>query len=1063
MRLNPQLASTSKPWHGPPSYRATLAAVLLTACLSWARATSAADSGGAFERDVYPILRRSCLECHDSKNHKGGLRLDSPENAFKNADTIVKGNAAGSELYKRVTLPKGHDDVMPNRGEPLSTAETDRIKNWIDAGAHWPESFNAAKHWAYVKPNRSSPLLEGRDKRIPVEKAAAIDALIQTRLKAEGLDFAPEADRNALLRRLSLDLVGLPPSPQQIEAFAADARPDAYERLVDRLLASDQFGVRWARQWMDCARYADSHGFQRDDLRDIWPYRDWVVKALNEDMPFTQFTIEQLAGDLLPGATEAQRIATGFNRNAPTNVEAGTDPEETRVNQVLDRVNTVGMVWLGSTLECAQCHDHKYDPITQRDYYGLFAFFNNTSLEADRSNPKVPGSIQFKGPTLALTDPEAEARREKLQTGIAELKRRLKNLEHADEAALERWESNILSDAKATAVEHGLKIRAFDSSGGATHEFLSDDSVLLSGEPVPDKDTYTFEIQTELRDITGIKLEALADDSLPGKGPGRGDAQRANFVLNSFTVTAAPADAPDKGVPLKFASAAASFSQANLPVQNLLAAGSNPKSGWAIAPQFHQSHWAKFVLSEKTGFASGTILRFRMEQNFGASRTIGRFRISAVTGHASGATGGNGAVPAEILRTLEIPRASRSADQTKALTAYRLKHTPDAIAIESEKLELEKQLQSLKRPSTLVMIEDSPRMSSVFERGEFRNPKAPVEPAFPAVLVEEGKDGRRGSPPKTRLDLAAWLVSRENPLTARVTVNRWWAELFGHGLVATPEDFGIKGELPTHPELLDWLACEFMDNGWSMKSVIKTIVMSRTYRQSSKLPPFLAEKDDQNQWYARGPRHRMEAELIRDNALSIAGLLNTRLGGEPIRPYQPDGLWIKVGGQKYEYTVSPGDEKYRRGLYVVIKRGAPYPSFTNFDANARMACRVKRTRSNTPLQALTLMNDPVYVEAAMAFARRVLLERPDAGDGVKIEHAFLLATARKPRPVEFATLQNLLETERELRRISAEDARNAADFASNFKLPAGVSAQEFSAWYALAAAVLNMDETISKQ
>ena len=1059
MRLNTRFAIASKP--APPRpRRAALTALLLTASLFEGRASLAAESGGAFAREIYPILRRSCLECHDAKNHKGGLRLDSPKNAFKSADTIVKGKAAESELYKRVTLPKGHDDVMPNRGEPLSKTETDKIKEWINAGAEWPESFNAAKHWAYISPKRSAPPFQERRKSTSAEKAEAIDTLIEARLRAEGLDFAPQADRNTLLRRLSLDLVGLPPSPEQIEAFAADTREDAYERMVDKLLASDQFGVRWARQWMDCARYADSHGFQRDDLRDIWPYRDWVVRALNEDKPFTQFTIEQLAGDLLPGATEAQRIATGFNRNAPTNVEAGTDPEETRVNQVLDRVNTVGMVWLGSTLECAQCHDHKYDPITQRDYYGLFAFFNNTSLEADRSNPKVPGSIQFKGPTMALTDPEADARREKLQAGIAELKERLKNLEQAGEAALENWESTILSEAKATAVEHGLKIRAFDSSGGATHEFLADNSVLLSGEPVPDKDTYTFEIQTELRGITGIKLEALADDSLPGKGPGRGDAQRANFVLNSFTVTAAPADVPQKQIPLKFASATASFSQTSLPVQNLIAAGSNPKSGWAIAPQFHQSHWAKFALTEQTGFASGTILRFRMEQNFGASRTIGRFRISAITGKALATTNGAGSVPAEILQAIETPKADRSANQTRALTSYRLKHTPAAVTLEAEKLELEKQLQSLKRHSTLVMIEDSPRMSSVFDRGEFRNPKEPVEPAFPAILTDEQQ---RGSAPKTRLDLAAWLVSNENPLTARVTVNRWWAELFGRGLVATPEDFGIKGELPTHPALLDWLACEFMDNGWSMKSLIKTIVMSRTYRQSSKLSPSLAEKDDQNRFYARGPRHRMEAELIRDNALSIAGLLNTKLGGEPVRPYQPDGLWIKVGGQKYEYTVSPGDEKYRRGLYVVIKRGAPYPSFTNFDANARMACRVNRTRSNTPLQALTLMNDPVYVEAAMAFARRVLQERPAASDALKIEHAFLLATARKPRPVEFATVQTLLETERELKRTSVRDAQNATDFTSGFDLPAGISAQEFSAWYAVAAAVLNMDETISKQ
>jgi hypothetical protein len=358
------------------------------------------------------------------------------------------------------------------------------------------------------------------------------------------------------------------------------------------------------------------------------------------------------------------------------------------------------------------------------------------------------------------------------------------------------------------------------------------------------------------------------------------------------------------------------------------------------------------------------------------------------------------------------------------------------------------------------MIEDTPRMTSIFDRGDFRNPKDRVEPSFPAVLTDNIQPETQ---PKTRLDLANWLVSRNNPLTARVTVNRWWAELFGHGLVSTPEDFGIKGDPPSHPELLDWLACEFMDKGWSTKAVIKTIVMSRTYRQSSKLSPLLSDKDDQNRLYARGPRHRMEAELIRDNALSIAGLLNTKLGGEPVRPYQPDGLWIKVGGQKYEYTVSPGEEKYRRGLYVVIKRGAPYPSFTNFDANARMACRVKRTQSNTPLQALTLINDPVYVEAAMAFAKRVLSECPDAPDTRKIEHAFLLATARSPRTAEFETLNALLNAERNIRRDSKDAARDAADFTSNYQLPSGINSQEFSAWYAVAASLLNMDETISKQ
>jgi hypothetical protein len=531
-------------------------------------------------------------------------------------------------------------------------------------------------------------------------------------------------------------------------------------------------------------------------------------------------------------------------------------------------------------------------------------------------------------------------------------------------------------------------------------------------------------------------------------------------VINSFRVTAAPADAPANPKPLKFTAVTASFSQANLPVQNLLASMPNQKSGWAIAPQFHQSHWARFNLSEKTGYDTGTLLRFRIEQNFGAGRTLGRLRISAIIGETPNSSADSRTVPSDVLLALSSPPASRSPDQAKVITAYRLKNTPAAAKLAAEKDALEKELQSLKSHSTLVMIEDTPRMSSIFDRGEFRNPKEQVAPAFPAVLTEGTNSAAH---PINRLDLATWLVSRENPLTARVTVNRWWSELFGQGLVSTPEDFGIKGEPATHPELLDWLACEFMDKGWSMKAMLKTMVMSRTYRQSSRLSPMLANKDDQNRLYARGPRHRLDAESIRDNALSIAGLLSTKLGGEPIRPYQPDGLWIKVGGQKYEYTVSPGEEKFRRGLYVVIKRGAPYPSFINFDANARMACRVKRTRSNTPLQALTLINDPVYVEAAMAFGKRILSECKDASDLLRIEHAFLLAVARKPRPAELQTIQSLLNVERQTAKASADAAKNASDFVANQQLPTGVDAIEFSAWYAVAAALLNMDETISKQ
>jgi hypothetical protein len=1021
---------------GAPNHR-RLAGLFAAAVSGMAHAGSV-----DFAKDVFPILQRSCFECHDQKLQKGKLRLDAKEHAFKRHDIIVKGDAENSELYRRVILPRNDEDVMPSRGEPLSKAQTEIIKAWIDSGADWPDEMVVPEHWAYVAP--LPPV-------VPDTAPQPVDSFIRARLAAEGLRPAPEADRATLLRRLSLDLIGLPPTPAETDAFVNDRDPLAYEKLVDRLLASDQFGVRWARPWLDLARYADSHGFQRDDLRDLWPYRDWVVDALNADMPFTQFTIEQIAGDLLPDATEAQRIATGFNRSAPTNVEAGSDPEETRVNQVHDRVNTVGMTWLGTALECAQCHDHKYDPISQRDYYGMFAFFNNTSLEADRRDAKVPGSIQFIGPEMELDDPVARDQGAKLRAEIARVDAELADLAAEATVGQPEWEAELTRGLAEAAREHVLGITGFESAGGATHEILSDRSVLISGEPAPDQDTYTFEVRTELTGIRGIKLEALTDDSLPGKGPGRGDAKKPNFVLNNFVVTAAPAGAPERARAVEFSRARASFSQARYPVSNLRNSGNAAKAGWAIAPRFHQPHWAVLEPAEPIGFGEGTILRFKLEQNHGAGRTIGRLRVSAVTGSVSGPP-----VPVAVAEALALPAAERGGRQRQAIADFRLKGDPRFVSLGRRKSRLEAQLRKLRIPTTLVMREDTPRASHVFERGDFRMPGERVEPSVPTALHPLAV-ASPGDP--TRLDLARLLVSRDNPLAARVVVNRWWAELFGRGLVTTPEDFGIKGEPPTHPELLDWLAVEFMDKGWSMKSTLKTIVMSETYRQSSRVTPELLERDDKNLLLARGPRHRLGAEAIRDNALSIAGLLNLKRGGEPVRPYQPPGLWVKLGGQRYEYEVSPGGEKYRRGLYVVWKRSAPYPSFVNFDADARMACRVSRPLSNTPLQALTLMNDPVHVEAAMAFAKRMLAEMPAADDPGRVIHGFRVATGRPPSPAELATLSRLLAAERAARAANPEAAK---EFVAGFPLPPGVSAEEFVAWYAIAATLLNLDETISK-
>lgn len=1009
----------------------------ILSAIALAASAPAADPPVDFAKDVLPVLQKSCFECHGAKKQRGSLRLDSRAAALA---AIVPGKAEASELLRRVALPKDHKDVMPPRGETLSRAQVESLRAWIDAGAKWPDATKEGTHWAYVKPQHPPAPAFAKDSTARFVRNP-IDAFVLKRLERERLSPSPEAAKEVLLRRLSLDLIGLPPTSAEVEAFVQDASPDAYEKQVDRLLASPQFGVKWARSWLDAARYADSHGFQRDDFRDLWPYRDWVVDALNSDLSFDRFTVEQLAGDLLPKPTRDQLVATGFNRSAPTNVEAGSEPEETRVNQVFDRVNTLGTVWLGTTLECCQCHDHKYDPFTAKDYYRLFAFFNSTEVEAERTDPKVPGSIAFRGPTLTLEHGPVDAEKKRLQELIARERKVIAGRAEALARPDASWETKLLKRAAESPREHPLDVVEFRSLNGSTYEVLSDKSVLLTGK-APDKDTYTVTTKTKLSGISAIKLEALTHPSLPGTGPGRGDAKRANFVLNTFS--AAVSDKKGKQRPLEFTKATADFSQANFDVRGAI--DDDAQTAWAVAPKFQTPHHAVFVLAAPIESDRETVLTFRLVQNFGAARTIGRLRLSAITGDPGAA-----ALPSEVIAAVKVPAKDRNAAQVKAIRDHRL--SEDKIAVEAEKAitQLQATIAQLKPPTTLIMKElPKPRLTHVLERGDYRTPGEKVSPGTPAIL-----------PPlkaaRNRLDLAEWLVSPENPLTARVTVNRLWGELFGQGLVQTPEDFGIKGERPTHPELLDWLAVEFRES-WSMKQLIRTIVTSGTYRQSARVSSELLSRDDRNLLLARGPRFRLSAEGIRDNALAIAGLISLKQGGSPVRPYQPDGVWVKVGGQRYEYVVSTGEDQYRRGLYVVLKRAAPYPSFMNFDATNRMACRVKRSRSNTPLQALTLLNDPVYVEAAKAFARRVLLEQ--AGSPAdRLDYAFRVAVARRPKPAETAILKELFEAELDAMKKNPAQAK---ELVGTFALPPKVSPAEFAAWYAVCTAILNLDETITK-
>ncbi len=1000
-----------------------------------------------FSRDVYPILRRACFECHGPAKQEGGLRLDNRAAALESGSISV-GDPAASELMRRLQLPAADEQRMPAIGKSLSSDELTAIRHWIEAGADWPDHVEMPPHWAYVPPQR--PMIPGNDGDVWGENA--IDAFVLKGLTRHGLQPSPKAAPEQLIRRLYFDLIGLPPSVDEVNSFVTNFSDNRYESLVDDLLSRSQFGERWARPWLDLARYADSHGFQRDDLREVWAYRDWVIRAINDDMPFDQFTIEQLAGDLLPNATQSQRIATGFHRCSPTNVEAGSIPEETRIAQVIDRVNTTATVWLGSTLECAQCHDHKFDPFTAADYYQIFAFFNHTELEADRADPKLPSSIQFLGPAMPLADDARDPQRVKLQISIDALQALLSTRRRELAADLESWATSASASLGDLAQVHPLVIEGFESAGNTDSvQYLDDGSVLLSGDDAPPKDTYVFRTRLGSSNIRAIRIDAMTDPSLPGSGPGRGDDERPNFVLNEFTATRVAGGKPGKR--LAFRTALADFAQKGFPVVNAI--DGDIATGWAINPEFGQPHWATFVLDEPIGNQTETELEIRLVQNFGGARTIGRLRVSAVTGNVEAES-----IPVAVTQAIAKPPTKWTQRDRQALIDYREQVDTVALSIGKQITAAEKKLGQLKSDTTLVMIErGEPRMSNIFVRGDYKNPGANVTAATPSFLHPYQRTfGDEPTPTLNRLDLARWLVDPANPLMARVTVNRWWAELFGRGIVETVEDFGIKGEPPSHPELLDWLAIRFVEQGWSMKQIIREIVTSATYRQQSSVTSEQIAIDDLNQWLGRGPSFRLDAEMVRDNALAISGLINLQSLGPSIRPYQPDGIWTKVGGAKYDYQTSPGGEAYRRGIYVVLKRGAPYPSFTNFDASNRLTCTVKRSRTNTPLQALTLLNDPVYVEATKSLALYAASVTEESPSKI-IAELFCNCTSRFPTDRELTVLLQLYDSQFDAAAVNQAQVQTLA---KDIRLPGKVTIEAFSAWYSVASVLMNLHETITK-
>ena len=1012
--------------------------------------TSANAATVDFKRDIEPIFQRHCLKCHDARK-KGGLRLSNRREAFMPSDSglsvIVAGKAEESLLLQKVASDDPNER-MPKEAPALSAAEIGLLRSWIAQGAEWPVGANDQMHWAYVKPER--PELSKVDSNWPIN---GVDYFVYDRLKREGMKPARPADKARLLRRVSLDLIGLPPSMEELEAFLADDSGDAYEKAVDRLLKSPRYGERWARPWLDAARYADSNGFQADQLRDSWAYRDWVINALNADMPFDQFTIEQIAGDLLPNATIDQKIATGFHRTPTCNVEAGVHPEENRVNQVMDRVNTTGTVWLGTTLDCAKCHNHKYDPFTMKDYYQIFAYFNNTPVEV--RNPSGKGvSFDFYGPKMDLPLPENEQAklddlRAQLVTKEAETKAVAKEVAEEQKT----WEARMRKAMETTPQWTTMEIVSFESSAPEKHEVLEDGSLLLPGKS-PANAVYTVRAKTDLPKVTAIKLETLTHDKLPSKGPGRNElAGRPNFVLQELEVARA-IDAGN-GETLKELSPVnptADFFQTNFKPEKLFDGKKKDRqNGWAIAGEFSKDHWVSFGLAEPIAGQGGAELVFTLTQNYGGGRTIGRMRFSAIAGEP-----GQFDLTPEIAALLKKEKPSRK--EKKRLREHFEKSHPKLTKLRAEEAALKKQIDAIKPPTTLVMVEmEEKRKTHIMKRGEYLNPGREVSMGAPAVLHPLS-----GNAPKNRLGFAQWLVDRGNPLVARVTVNRWWAEIMGRGIVATLEDFGTQSEPPTHPRLLDWLAVEFMDKGWSMKRLHKTIVMSATYRQSSRVTGEALERDPDNRLYARGPRFRLSAEQIRDNGLAVAGLLSTKMGGKPVMPYQPPGLWRQTGRNEPKWIESPNEDRFRRGIYIVYRRAAPYPSMVNFDAPDRSSCVVKRPRTNTPLQALTLLNDPTYVEMALALANRIMNDRDGMTVEDRVRYGIRVCLSREAKQAEVAELAKVFESELKLFSKDAAMVKELMGGSSRWKPAKGVNQAELAAWFSVANILLNLDETVTK-
>jgi hypothetical protein len=1127
-----------------------------------------------FNRDIRPILSNNCFQCHgpDAAQRKGGtngLRLDTADGLIVDLGgyaAVVPGKPDESELITRVTSDDPTEKMPPKAtGKKISAREIDLLKEWINQGGKF------AGHWSYIKPVRP-PLPAIKDTAWPRNE---IDHFLLARLERDGLKPSPEADRYALVRRVSLDLTGLPPTIDEVDAFVKDTDANAYEKLVDRLLAKSAYGEYWAHVWLDLARYADSAGYADDPARKIWMFRDYVIRALNANKPFDQFTLEQIAGDLLPNPTDEQLIATAFHRNTLTNSEGGTNDEEFRNVAVVDRVNTTMAVWMGTTMACAQCHSHKFDPITQSEYFQFFAFFNNTE-DADRND---------ESPLLLIYTDDQKRQRESFQSEIAKLEQTLKTPTSELKAAQSKWEQAF----PASVAWRGVKPTAVKSQMGVESKVGEDGSIRVATGAK--NDNYTIDASADAATIRAIRIEALPDDALPGKGPGhangnfvvtrvaatvtpptgssltgrivrieipgkqkilslaevqvfsgadniavRGEAKQsstdydgpaklaidgntdgryvearstthtaasddpwwevdlksdqkidrlvvwnrtdagvadrlANFrvsVLNEKrepvlqqTVAAPPKPSTELSVTglraIEFQTALADHSQPMFEAANVLGNKDPKTKGWGIGGQLGQAHVLTLIAKGPVEIPAGSTLTITIEHqsNF-ANHTLGHFRLSMTD--AAGVEEW-ARTPAAILDALKLPAADRSPAQQAALTQHFLGIAAELEPTRKQLATVQKQLADLK-PETVPIMRDLPqdkrRVTKIQYRGNFLDVGAEVTEGTPAAFPPLPADA-----PRNRLTLARWLVDENNPLTPRVLANRYWEQLFGIGIVASSEEFGAQGEAPFHPELLDWSATEIVRQKWDIKAFLKLLVTSAAYRQSSRVTPELEQRDPDNRLLARGPRFRLSAETLRDQALFIGGLLSPKMYGPPVKPPQPSLGISAAFGSGIDWQTSAGDDKYRRGLYTTWRRSNPYPSMATFDAPNREVCTVRRVRTNTPLQALVTLNDPVYIEAAQALARRIVKDGGSTSAD-KVRFGFRACLSRPPTDDELSRLVKLYGQALARFAQNADEAKRLATEPLG-PPPPEMNVTDLAAWTVVGNVLLNLDETVMKR